>query len=47
MFVSGMLDEKPAGTRLLTFHGREKQIPASFHLVDSSYSGLLKMWIRQ
>lgn len=46
-FLIEMMDEKPAGTRLVTFHGREKQIPASFHLVDHAFSGRLKMWIKK
>lgn len=46
-FVFKMLDEKPAGTRLVTFHGTERQVPPCYQLVDNSYNSVLKMWIRK
>ncbi|MFA6084074.1 methyltransferase domain-containing protein [Mucilaginibacter sp.] len=43
-----MLDEKPSDTRLVTFHGPDKQVPPSYRLVNnSSYSRVLKMWIKE
>lgn len=46
-FVFKMLNEKPAGTRLVTFHGSDKQVPPDYRLVDNSYSKVLKMWIKK
>lgn len=46
-FVYAMLDAKKPGTRLVTYHARETQVPASYALVDNSYSKVLKMWIKK
>jgi len=40
------LDEKPPGTRLVTFHSLEHEIPSNYKLMHVSYSTLLKMWIK-
>jgi hypothetical protein len=40
------LDKKPAGTRLVTFHTAEGQIPTAYRLADHSIGSLLKMWIK-
>jgi SAM-dependent methyltransferase len=45
-FVYGMLDAKQTGTRLVTYHARETQIPPSYDLVEGNYNKLLKMWIK-
>lgn len=47
LFIYEMLNKRPAGTRLVTFHAPEKQIPISYRLVNNSYSRVLKMWIKQ
>ncbi|WP_331971051.1 class I SAM-dependent methyltransferase [Chitinophaga sp.] len=41
------LDNKPAGTRLTTFHSLEDEVPPSYRLVDTSEDFLLKMWIKK
>jgi tRNA A58 N-methylase Trm61 len=46
-FVHGMLDAKKSGTRLVTYHARETQIPASYQRVENVYHNLLKMWIKK
>jgi len=46
-FVYAMLDAKKTGTRLVTYHAREIQIPISYTLIDNSYNKQLKMWIRK
>lgn len=46
-FVHGMLDAKKSGTRLVTYHARETQIPASYQQVEHVYHKLLKMWIKK
>ncbi|MEP6610933.1 MAG: hypothetical protein ABJA76_03580 [Mucilaginibacter sp.] len=45
-FIYNMLDEKPAETRLVTFHAPDSQVPPAYHLVNNSYSRVLKMWIK-
>ncbi|NIG56697.1 class I SAM-dependent methyltransferase [Chitinophaga sp. Cy-1792] len=41
------LDKKPRGTRLVTYHSMEDEIPPSYQLVDTTVDLLLKMWIKQ
>lgn len=45
-FVYEMLDGKPPGTRLVTFHATESQVPPGYKLLSNSYSRALKMWIK-
>ncbi|WP_145665465.1 class I SAM-dependent methyltransferase [Chitinophaga polysaccharea] len=45
MFKS--LENKPGGTRLVTFHSLEDEIPPSYQLVDATVDFLLKMWIKR
>jgi len=40
------LDEKPPGTRLVTFHSLEEEIPPSYQLVEAQVEDLLKFWIK-
>jgi hypothetical protein len=47
LFIYEMLNKKPAGTKLVTFHAPDKQIPNSYRLTDNSYSRFLKMWIKE
>ncbi|MCW3117265.1 MAG: methyltransferase protein [Chitinophagaceae bacterium] len=35
------------GTRLVTYHGRENQIPPDYILTESSFNNLLKCWIKK
>lgn len=46
-FLSKKLDQKPAGTKLVTYHGSKKQIPSSYQLIDNSHHWALKMWMRE
>lgn len=41
------LDTKPSGTRLVTFHSSEDEVPPSYQLVDASVDFLLKMWVKR
>jgi SAM-dependent methyltransferase len=45
-YLRAALDEKPAGTRVVTYHSSEQEIPSSYCLADVSYDTLLKMWIK-
>lgn len=40
------LQQKPAGTRLATYHSLEDEIPPEYHVVAVDISGLLKFWIK-
>ncbi|MDB5091707.1 MAG: Methyltransferase protein [Mucilaginibacter sp.] len=40
------LNEKPPGTRLVTYHSLEQEIPPDYRLADASHNTLLKMWIK-
>ncbi len=40
------LESKPPGTRLVTFHSLEDEVPPGFQVVDASVDLLLKMWIK-
>lgn len=40
------LENKPAGTRLVTFHSLEDEVPPCYQVVDASIDFLLKMWIK-
>jgi hypothetical protein len=41
------LDGMRSGTRLVTFHSLEEEIPASYHLVEAMVEGSLKCWIKK
>jgi len=45
-YLYSVLDEKPAGTRLVTFHSLEQEIPSSYKLAAVACNALLKMWIK-
>ncbi|HVI48938.1 MAG TPA: class I SAM-dependent methyltransferase [Chitinophaga sp.] len=46
-YLSRALDNKPSGTRLVTFHSLEDEVPPSYQLVDASVDFMLKMWIKR
>jgi SAM-dependent methyltransferase len=45
-YLYNQLDQKPAGTRLATYHSMEDEIPKSYHVVGSEFDNLLKFWIK-
>jgi hypothetical protein len=45
-YLFSALNEKPPGTRLVTFHSLEQEIPPDYRLADVSCNALLKMWIK-
>jgi Methyltransferase domain len=45
-YLFKQLDQKPAGTRVATFHSLEDEIPRSYHVVGSDADNLLKFWIK-
>jgi len=40
------LNEMKAGTRLVTYHSLEEEIPPAYHLVEAQVECLLKFWIK-
>lgn len=45
-YLYRQLEQKPAGTRLATYHSLEDEIPHSYHVVGSEMDNLLKFWIK-
>lgn len=45
-YLYRQLDQRPTGTRLVTFHSLEEEIPAGYHIVSSTMDDLLKFWIK-
>jgi hypothetical protein len=45
-YLCAALDKKPSGTRLVTFHSFEREIPSDFKLAAIACNGLMKMWIK-
>jgi len=41
------LNERPPGTRLVSYHGDNLEIPMAYEMVKSSRKGLLKFWIKK
>ena len=46
-FLYRELDRKPAGTRLVTFHSLEDEVPPAYQQVDASADFRLKMWMKR
>jgi SAM-dependent methyltransferase len=46
-YVYKKLDQRPSGTRLVTYHGAVKQIPLAYKLIDNSHHYALKMWMKE
>jgi hypothetical protein len=42
-----ILDNKPSGTRLVTYHGSDAEIPADYQLIEASFNQYLKMYIKE
>jgi SAM-dependent methyltransferase len=45
-YLYTQLEQKPAGTRLASFHSLEDEIPDEYHLVGAEMNDLLKFWIK-
>ena len=46
-YLYKQLEQKPAGTRLVTFHSLEDEIPKDFSLAGAEMNNLLKCWIKE
>ncbi|MFZ1370457.1 MAG: class I SAM-dependent methyltransferase [Ferruginibacter sp.] len=45
-YLYKQLEQKPAGTRLATYHSMEDEVPRGYHIVGSEMDNLLKFWIK-
>lgn len=45
-YLYKQLAQKPSGTRLVTFHSLEDEVPESYHVVQTEMDNLLKCWIK-
>lgn len=45
-YLFKLLEQKPSGTRLATFHSLEDEIPEGYHNVETGMDSLLKFWIK-
>lgn len=45
-YLYKQLEQKPAGTKLVTFHSLEDEIPRDYHEVNAAIDNLLKFWIK-
>lgn len=46
-YLYKMLADRPDGTRLVTYHSMEDEVPESYQVVGMHLDGLLKFWIKQ
>lgn len=46
-YVKKQLEHMPAGTRVVTYHGLESDIPISYELVSTDFDGKLKYWVKK
>jgi len=46
-YLFKQLERMPAGTRLVTYHSLEEEIPADYLVAHSEFDSLLKCWIKQ
>lgn len=45
-YLHKQLEQKPPGTRMVSFHSLEDEIPQGYHIVGSEMNDLLKFWIK-
>lgn len=45
-YLYKQLEQKPAGTRLVSFHSLEDDMPQGYHIVGTEMNELLKFWIK-
>jgi hypothetical protein len=45
-YLYKQLEQKPRGTRVVTFHSLEGEMPSSYYTVNTYSGGLMKCWVR-
>lgn len=43
-YLYDQLDQRPAGSKLVTYHSLEDEVPKSYHVIYSQKDSLLKYW---
>lgn len=46
-YLYNLLEQRPSGTRLVTYHSLEDEIPPNYHEVGAELDNLLKFWIKE
>jgi hypothetical protein len=46
-YLYAELQEKPSGTKLVTYQSLEQEIPPTYQLTSGVYGNFLKMWIKE
>ncbi len=46
-YTDDQLDKAKVGTRLVTYHGNNFEVPSSYTKVQDAFNGDLKLWIKQ
>ena len=46
-YLLSVLKNKPSGTKVVTFHSSDGEIPPNYKLVNTYNNSLLKMWIKE
>ena len=45
-YLFNQLEKMPVGTRVVTYHTWDDQMPSGYHIVNSEFDKLLKFWMR-
>lgn len=45
-YLFRQLEKRPSGTRLVTYHSTEAEVPGAYHEVAVAEEGLLKYWVK-
>ena len=45
-YLCSALERKLPGTRMVTYHSSDLELPSAFRLVDTACNGLMEMWIK-
>lgn len=45
-YLFKQLEQKPSGTKIVTYHSLEEEVPGGYRLVDAEIDNLLKYWIK-
>jgi tRNA G46 methylase TrmB len=45
-YLFNQLEKMPVGTRVVTYHTWDAQMPSGYHIVNSEFDKLLKFWMR-
>ena len=46
-YLNNALDHMPSGSKLVTYHGVELEVPFSYNMVEEHFEKTLKFWIRK